>query len=309
MRGELIFSLDCEGKWGVADALGGVHAALSDRALTQAYALLFDAFADESLRATMAFTSLFAVDEAELRAVAPALRALGQRGHRWYEPIARALGNEDFDGWIGKPYFERALRDGHELGWHGYSHHVLSDDAPREVVDFEFAGAGAVAQRHGVPLRSAVFPRNAVGNLDRLAAMNVACFRRSAAVENKLLGSRSVRVLDELNVLKSSVRPDVRKHAEGVASLPAGSLLNWSRGPRAAVPDVVTIARWRHMLDDAARRGGHVHMWFHPHNLVTAPRMRDTFAAVVRYAGALVRRGDLVNRTMIEALDEGGGPL
>jgi hypothetical protein len=118
-----------------------------------------------------------------------------------------------------------------------------------------------------------------------------------------------VRVLNELNVLKSSARPDVRKHAEGVASLPAGSLLNWPRGPRAVVPDPVTIARWRHMLDDAARRGGHVHMWFHPHNLVTAPRMRDTFAAVVRYAGALVRGGDLVNRTMIEALDEGGGPL
>lgn len=47
----------------------------------------------------------------------------------------------------------------------------------------------------------------------------------------------------------------------------------------------------------------YVHMWFHPHNLITAPAMRWVFADLMREVGQWVRTGDLVNLTIAEAND------
>ena len=56
------------------------------------------------------------------------------------------------------------------------------------------------------------------------------------------------------------------------------------------------------MLRDAANHGGIVHMWFHPHNFITAPRMRDLFIEIIRYAGELTRSGGLLNLTISESV-------
>jgi hypothetical protein len=42
-------------------------------------------------------------------------------------------------------------------------------------------------------------------------------------------------------------------------------------------------------------------MWFHPHNLITAPAMKVAFAEIMREVGRMVRTGDLVNLTMAQA--------
>jgi hypothetical protein len=82
---------------------------------------------------------------------------------------------------------------------------------------------------------------------------------------------------------------------------PAGNFLNWPSGVRALVPVSVTVRRWKSLLRSAAERGGYVHMWFHPHNLFTAPAMKVAFAEIMCFAGELVKSGDMVNLTMAEA--------
>lgn len=42
-------------------------------------------------------------------------------------------------------------------------------------------------------------------------------------------------------------------------------------------------------------------MWFHPHNLITAPAMQESFNSVMLEVGNLVRSGDLLSLTMAEA--------
>jgi hypothetical protein len=42
-------------------------------------------------------------------------------------------------------------------------------------------------------------------------------------------------------------------------------------------------------------------MWFHPHNLITAPLMKVAFDEILREVGELIRSGDLVSLTMAEA--------
>jgi hypothetical protein len=70
---------------------------------------------------------------------------------------------------------------------------------------------------------------------------------------------------------------------------------------RSLVPVAVTIQRWKSLLRSAAAQGGYVHMWFHPHNLITAPAMKVAFAEIMREVGRMVRTGDLVNLTMAQA--------
>jgi hypothetical protein len=55
------------------------------------------------------------------------------------------------------------------------------------------------------------------------------------------------------------------------------------------------------LLQSAAERGGYVHMWFHPHNLITAPAMKVAFAQIMCFVCDLVKSGDMINLTMTEA--------
>ena len=48
------------------------------------------------------------------------------------------------------------------------------------------------------------------------------------------------------------------------------------------IPTKVTAARWRHQLRDAADNGGVVHLWLHPHNLITAPDTETVLETVLR---------------------------
>ena len=60
MAGTFILSLDCEGKWGVADHLdAGIHAALTDAALRRTYGEIVEALDRREIPATFAVVDFF----------------------------------------------------------------------------------------------------------------------------------------------------------------------------------------------------------------------------------------------------------
>ena len=70
MPGIFILSLDCEGKWGIADQLNESHREfLSDARLRVAYASVVALLDQFGLSATFAFTSLFTLPPNQLRAL------------------------------------------------------------------------------------------------------------------------------------------------------------------------------------------------------------------------------------------------
>ena len=95
------------------------------------------------------------------------------------------------------------------------------------------------------------------------------------------------------------VKEPMRQGGWNVSS--SGFFLNWPSGVRSLVPVSVTVSRWKSLLRSAVEQGGYVHMWFHPHNLITAPAMQSTFAQIMNEVGQLVRSGDMVSLTMSEA--------
>lgn len=146
---------------------------------------------------------------------------------------------------------------------------------------------------------SIVFPRNDVGHLEFLNSSGFNVYRKGVVEQSILHSNKYYRVLDELNVLKSSQK---FKHSKNnsMTSLPAGYFLNWPSGPRRLIPSEITYKRWDHILRSASRKSAQAHMWFHPHNMITAPKMRDTFENIIKNVSTRIKNGEIINLTMDE---------
>lgn len=299
-KGTFTISLDCEGKWGVADNLYGINSQINQKTLSEAYAFIYDVLACYKITVTAAFTSLFTVNAEKISSYHEQMKDFRDQGHGWFAPIVNFIENECFDGWVGDEFFKRAENEGHEIAWHGSSHHPLGNFTNKDIIDFELKVASDVAILNKTDLKSVVFPRNEIGHLSSLEKNGFKFYRDSLYGENNSAMHKYIRVMDEFNVLKTSQKTNKKTEFEGLRCLPSGYFLNWPYGPRSLVPDYVTINRWRYILNHAAKHGTHAHLWFHPHNFITAPRMREVFQLILRDASILIEAGELVNKTMCE---------
>jgi len=211
-------------------------------------------------------------------------------------PRLRRADTESLDGLEGHQFWKQFAAGGHEMAWHGATHLPLSDNTPNDAVDTELALAKRLGEALGMMPRSVIFPRNQIGHLDRLRGAGFDTYRAS---RGSGLANRVLDLVRELNAWDRGDTADPR-FLGGWHVLPPGHFLNWPSGVRSLVPLNVTVRRWRSMLRNAAGCGGFVHMWFHPHNLITAPEMRHAFFMVMDEVGKLVKAGDIKNITMSE---------
>jgi len=291
-------SLDCEGLWGMADQRSLVCSGkINDAALGMAYEFIRCTMAESGVRATAAFVSCFAAELDALKQQMRLLESLATHSPNWFAQIMPALRSGQLNGWNGSKYFRALKLAGHEMAWHGSTHMPLIEQTPTDAVELEIQLAQALMADLGQTPGAIVFPRNQVGHLKQLRVANFDTYRASPPSS---LPDRLGSLVNEWNVFDSRVndRPVLRG---GWHVSPSGYFLNWPSGLRAMVPVGVTIQRWKSLLRNAVEQGGYVHMWFHPHNLITAPAMQGAFEQIMKEVGQLVRSGDIVNLTMSEA--------
>lgn len=297
-RAGFTLSLDCEGLWGMADQPGVVNAGrICDASLAQAYGLISRVLEANGLTATCAFVSAFAAGAEALRSHVSLLRELASQSPAWFAPILPAIESGQTDGWFGEGFYAALRAAGHEMAWHGATHLSLADHTSADAVQLELQLAGRLFEALGYSPRTIVFPRNLVGHLDRLQRAGFQTYRARppAGFSGRLSG-----LLSEWDVWDQRVQAKpVTQHGWHVS--PPGFFLNWPSGARALVPVQVTVNRWKSLLRSAVAQGGYVHMWFHPHNLITAPSMQWSFEQIMKEVGQLVRSGDMVSLTMSEA--------
>jgi hypothetical protein len=300
-------SLDCEGLWGMADqpallASGRINQA----SLATAYNLICKTLDDAGLIATAAFVSGFAVGPEAVRQHAHLLSRLADLVPSWFDHLLPALNTGRVNGWDGSEFYKSMKAAGHEMAWHGATHMPLTSDTPAQAVELELQLHRAVVADTAIEAESIVFPRNRIGHLALLRAAGFKTYR--ASPPQGVLGRLSV-LAQEWNIWDNRVgiKP-CRRDAWYVS--PAGFYLNWPSGVRGTIPPAVTVMRWKSLLRNAAQSGGYVHMWFHPHNFITAPAMVFVFQQVMAEVGRLVRTGDMHCLTMRQAnahfVDVGG---
>lgn len=297
-RAGFTLSLDCEGLWGMADQPGVVSAgALCDRSLSQAYGLIARVLGTHELKATCAFVSAFAAGAEALRANQPVLRELARHSPAWFAQVLPAIERGQLDGWFGDAFYTALRAAGHEMAWHGATHLCLADQTSADAVELELQLAASLFDAIGHTPKTIVFPRNLVGHLDRLERAGFQTYR---ARPPSGFTARFSGLANEWKVWDSRVQAKPIRQ-QGWRVSPAGFFLNWPSGVRSWVPVGVTVSRWKSLLRAAVEREGYVHMWFHPHNLITAPAMQGAFEQLMKEVGQLVRAGDMVSLTMSEA--------
>jgi peptidoglycan/xylan/chitin deacetylase (PgdA/CDA1 family) len=287
---QFIVSLDCEGKWGMADDLRPCHDLITDEALARAYDRLIALFDRYDINATFAFVMAFALNAEERERFAPELR--GARHDAWLKHYHDAVATKGLSGWHQPQAFElvRSAKR-HEIACHGFCHRSLGDsDISRADANAELDAAIEVARLKCVSLETFVFPRNQTGHLDLLRSHGFIGYRQRLRRPYGRLG-RALGVCEEFNIWATGQCPAVVDH--GLVPIPSGRFLNWRVGMRSSIPPGITAARWRHQLRSAAANCGIVHLWLHPHNLITAPDTVYLLEQVLQSVAEMRDRGEI----------------
>ena len=286
----IIISLDCEGKWGMADHLQPYHhRLLTDANIVAAYKRLLEMFERYEICATFAFVMAFTLDKDE-RSGFEILDPRVKHDDAWLSHYWRSLESGHSEGWHVPQAFELVRQSrSHEIAGHGFCHRPIGDGSlDGSAAAAELRLASDVAALKGVELMTLVFPRNEVGNLGAVRSAGYLGYRARLNGRKGALG-RVGALLEEFAVSPPPQRPLPRDH--GLVAIPPGRFFNWRFGLRRVVPPAVTKARWRNQLRQCARSGGIVHLWLHPHNLITGPGTAPVLDAILREMARFRDRG------------------
>lgn len=275
MPARFILSLDCEGKWGIADALArSDRHDLADDKLRGAYGSILNLLDEYQIEATFAFAGAFSQTAEEFARIRPEIERLSRIAPGYLVPALRDIDDTDGAGWHGRHLVDAVAesRTAHEVALHGVTH------VPWTRMDDDFAEAEMrLFERLAGPVRDSrtfVYPRNLVAHTNILAAHGFEGFRAARPSRTRLSS-----LLSEFNLLQAPEQP---LRGDGIAPIPAGFFLNWRSGLRRLVPPALTLLRARKLLDRAVVVGGVVHYWLHPENVASAPDTMELLRSLVR---------------------------
>lgn len=281
MTARFILSLDCEGKWGVADALTRFHhSTLSRHRLSEAYSRILALLDEFNVPATFAFVGLFGESHKSLVALFPELDRLAARSPGYLRLALSDIRDGGGDGWHGDWAIDavQKARAGHELALHGITH------VPWGSIDRKFAADElALLPMLDSPLRHAetfIFPRNEIAHVDLLAAVGIKGYRLAHT-----FWSRASSLANEFNLFSSP--EDGLPPYGAICRIPAGYFVNWQHGARRLVPRQLSSLRARQMLLRAKKRDRVVHYWLHPENVASAPQTLDNLRDIVGFVARM----------------------
>lgn len=299
MPATFILSLDCEGKWGVADHYDpAIHSSLGYKNLRPAYADIRLSLERFEIPSTFAFVGLFGTSARALHDALDALDRMPEKVRKYLQTGVSAIRNGEDDGWAGEWALDlvKGSRVQHELAMHGATHvpwaHLTEAEASQEFALLDLLDG---------PVRDAltyIFPRNQVNHTSILARAGFRGYR----AERRTNPVKSI--LSEFNIFSP---PDPAPAAASLVRIPAGYFLNWRKGLRRAVPMEVTALRFKRMLKSANERNQILHLWLHPENIASAPetlQLLNLCLAQVRDAREAGTCVVMTQRELVDSLSE-----
>ena len=297
-KGQFILSFDCEGKWGMASDPSMINShAIGDISLRWAYQQIFESLGNFNIPATFGIVGLFAKDLAAFEAF-DAAHTGDPAYESWFQNPKKAFANGQTDGWFYPTLIEEIQHfKFHEVSSHSYTHLPFHNEfVTREIVENELRVMNRFMESKGVSLQSMIYPRNQVAHTDLLPQFDISGYRDSDD-KRSAYASKIGTLVDEFNIFSKS---SAHSEQEVPTRIPAGYFLNWQNGPRLIIPPTITVRRFNHLLDHAEKTDGVVHMWLHPHNLITGKNQVQLFNRVLQSVAHRQAQGSLSVLTMGE---------
>jgi hypothetical protein len=238
-----------------------------------------------------------------------------QPSYRWYP--AGWLSHDPFSNVEAAPLFYapdiidsvRGASQPHEIASHTFTHAILGDpDCTREVAYSQLSECRRLGRARGMDIVSLVFPRNSVGHLDILPELGYLSFRGVEAGWYRAVDSRhrARQILHFLDRLAAPVPPCYHelegfRRTSGTPwtfNLPASMFYAPFGGLWSLIPLSRRPAQARKGILEAVKRNALFHLWFHPFNLTTSPRLLDGLEEIFSFLQKLNRSGDIRCMTM-----------
>ena len=297
-RAVFILSLDCEGKWGMADHITHHHRTFFTNAnLTKAYSDLLHVLDNKNLKATFAFVGALTLSPDEYHAKrelfgdSPASRV-------WLQQFTQDIKSNVYDGWFAPHLLQAVIADGqHEIASHGFSHLPLNEATTSfEDAERELKAVASISCQKGFTPKTFVYPRNEIGYRYLLPMFGYVGYRDRLPSPRGIAG-RVHNLAKEFHLFSIS---QPHSSCEPLVTLAPGYFLNWRFGLRKAVPLTVTSKRWKSIIDDAVHRKAVAHMWLHPHNLIDGHLQLRLLEHVLDYVSQKIRHDEIINSTQVE---------
>jgi len=294
--GHFVFSLDVELAWGIFDHAGVSRYETDLRQEGEIVTWLLSQLDAHQIPATWAIVGRLLLSQSD-----PEL-PLGY--HDWRFPDAAAIPAREDPLWYAPELLEKILRSrvNHEIGTHTFSHVDAHDPhCTAEVLEKDLLRAKEVHVRHGLSLRSIVFPRNRVAHLDVLRRVGIIAYRGRQVAWHDRLPSRAHRAISFIERVAAVTPPTYdrpRSSAGHPTNVPASMFLYAREGSRRHIPAAARTRQAVATIRRAAERGETAHLWLHPYNLATDPTLRDTCAAAFAEVALWAGRGRIIPITM-----------
>jgi peptidoglycan/xylan/chitin deacetylase (PgdA/CDA1 family) len=310
-RGVFILSLDTELAWGSAHHPGSERWTEAYRSTRSAISQLLGLLERFDIHATWAV-----VGHLFLESCAPTGGTkhpdIVRPSYTWFpddwfapDPCSNI---ETSPAWYGRDIIEQILacKAGQEVGCHTFSHIIVGDSGcSLECFASELRACRAGAAKYGLTLRSFVFPRNSIGQLDMLEEAGYTSYRgTSPDWFGRLPGiaSRMGHLVD--NIIPLAPPVGLPQRESGLWNLPASYFFPPSVGPWKLVPVSARVRKVKLGIREAARHSRVFHLWFHPFNLASNPAaLLKGLEAIFAEVNRLRAEGRLDNLTMGETAE------
>ncbi len=319
-RGLFVISLDFELHWGVRDKLS--VGAYRDNLLGEwkVVPALLELFRKYGIHATWATVGLlFFESKSELLRGLPHKQPnYGRRTLSPYPSLAEIGDSERDDPFHYAPSLIRqiAAASHQEIATHTFSHYYcLERGHDEEIFRADLAAALKVArEKHGIAIRSIVFPRNQVNRESLLVCrdLGIRAYRGNPSSwlyaprsgEDESTARRGIRLLDAYLPLSGTNSHDSTKQVDTLPyNVPASRFLR----PYSAMLRGVEPLRFRRIVNDltlAAERKRLYHLWWHPHDFGARPKENFAFLTrILERFAALRKHHGMESVNMLEAAD------
>lgn len=205
----------------------------------------------------------------------------------------------------GKDIIEKILSSPvkHEIGYHSFSH-VPFSECSKEVADAEVRKGIELAEELGIKLRSFVFPRNKIGNVDILREQGFHIYRGANLAGKNVNKGLPIRAANF--ALSKLIAPGVEPiWRDGLWEIPSSMIFSDPFLPQ------TLVLRAKLGMRKAIREAKVFHIFLHPEDLLADPALSDKLDRLLASVSQKRDRGRLQVVTMGEfalaLLGENGG--
>lgn len=290
MTANLIISLDCEGKWGLSD-YPNIIKNFTNKNLIATYKKINELFSELSIPVTYAFVGSFILTQEERKQ----FDCFNNIKECYSMPLINYF-NSDIenkkDGWFLPELYDLVNNEINEIASHSFSHMLFDENKKSEIIDKELNNCMTLSNLKKIKFETFIFPYNKILFLEKIHEFGFKGYRNNIYLNKKIYRKIS-NLINEWNIWK---RYDINYQIfnNDLVQIPGGAFFNWRYKLRKyLIPSQVTILKWKNLINYSYKYKKTLNLWFHPHNIISAPSTFDVLKEVIFYANKMRENGKL----------------